>query len=236
MRPVMATSSVLSETVRSMPTRLVVAVDSTEVGGDRVDATRSRHARGLVGVAEADVDPRRAHELGDAGRRALAGREVPQVAQRVVGRDADRGVGALRARLRPRAVEVLHAVATRAVEPGEQPRRRAGVERRGHARERRLLRRSRRHADTLRPGPTPADDIPTPRQWALAATGRAVCGGAELAFEVGRRRRRPGPPSGCSGALARPTTAATTSWPVTRPRRSWAPRRARGGRGRARGR
>ena len=100
--------------------RLVVAVADAEVLGDRV--THSQPPRGgLLGVAEADVDPRRADELGHSRRRAVAGRQVPEVAQHVVGRDADRGVGALRAGLRPRTVEVLHAVATRAVEPGEQP-------------------------------------------------------------------------------------------------------------------
>ena len=240
MRPVMATSSVLSDTLRSMPTGWL-SRSLTRRYSVTASRTRSRHAADCSGSRKpTSIHDERTSSATPAGVRWAAG-EVPEVAQRVVGRDADRGVRALRAGLRPRTVEVLHAVAARAVEPGEQPRRRAGVERRGHAREGRLLGGSRRHADTLRtrrhatPAPSRAMDNATPTQW--ARRGDAVEAGCSVrnSASSSSTTSATGAPSGCSGALAPPPTAATSAWPPGLGRRhSCAPRRARGRRGRGR--
>ena len=199
MRPVMATSSVLSETLRSMPTGWL-SRSLTRRYSVTASRTRRRHAADCSGSRKpTSIHDERTSSATPAGR-ALGRREVPEVAQGVVGRDADRGVRALRAGLRARTVEVLHAVAPRAVEPREQPRRRAGVERRGHAREGRLLSRSRRHADTLRP----ARDIhpttsPAPRRVGAAggddASRRAAAAPCGTHARARRRRRPPAAPT-----------------------------------------
>ena len=159
--------------------RLAGRVDAGEVGGDRGPHLLAPLTR-LLAVAEADVDPCPVDQAGPALGGALG--EVPPVAQGVVHGVAQRGVRPLAALLGHRAVEVLQAVAARAVEERQQLARARGVEGHRHAGELLLVRLRthdhdasrchRRHG--ARSGHTTAAEQPARNRRTLEAGGAAA--------------------------------------------------------------
>ncbi len=109
------------------PDRAVARGDPPEVVRDLL-LRRPQPAAGHGGVAEPHVDPARGDQRVRPVHRPLLHRHVPPVPQRVVHRDPEAGVRPLRGRLRLGSVEVLQAVAPRAVEVGEQAGRARGIQ------------------------------------------------------------------------------------------------------------
>ena len=200
---------------------LVVAVADAEVLGDRV--THPQPPRGgLLGVAEADVDPRRADELGHSRRRAVAPPAGPRSRAARCGSRCRPTCG--RAAGGPAAADGRGTAcgsgagsrARRATATASRSRAAWACRRRSSARP---VPSSRRHPTA--PWPTvhrrtsPPRDVPT-----QAAGGGPRCArvGLRPCGTRPRARSRPRPrdaPSGCSGVLAPPPTAATSAWPRT---------------------
>ena len=99
--------------------RLSAAVYASQVIGHAPCGANAPLCR-LVGIAEADVDPGPGYQMLYCRRGALGWRQVPEACQRIVGGHPNRGVRPLRPGQGPGAIEVLHAVAARAVEPDHQ--------------------------------------------------------------------------------------------------------------------